>query len=255
MIAPWRVVDDELDAGGGLERADVAAFAADDSSLEVIARQVDDRHRRFDGVLGGAPLDRVRNDLLRADGGGFARFRLETLDEVGCVTPRVGFDLLQQQLACLVGGQAGDPLQLAVPFGNQLIGACPSRSGGGFMLGDCLCFRAQILLDAIAGGEPIGQRASLVREGLFEAQDFVAPLADLPVRLGGSFVRFFASFERHFLAEGLGIPFGLPDQAVGLGSGAVDCFGGSNSAAAGQPPEHYADGCNEGKEDGEKRND
>ena len=40
-----RVVDDDVDAGDDLERADVAALAADDPALHVVARQVDDRHR------------------------------------------------------------------------------------------------------------------------------------------------------------------------------------------------------------------
>ena len=43
-----RVVDDQVDAGGELERADVAALAADDAPLEIVARQVDDRHRGLD---------------------------------------------------------------------------------------------------------------------------------------------------------------------------------------------------------------
>ena len=43
-----RVVDDEVDAGRRLERADVAALAADDAALQVVRRQ---RHHR-DGALG-----------------------------------------------------------------------------------------------------------------------------------------------------------------------------------------------------------
>ena len=49
-----RVVDDDVDAGGHLEGADVPALAADDPPLHLVARQVDDRHRRLDDVLGGA---------------------------------------------------------------------------------------------------------------------------------------------------------------------------------------------------------
>ncbi len=60
-----RVVDDQVDAGGELERTDVAPFAADDASLEVVARQVDDRDRGFDGVLGGAALDGFGDVLSR----------------------------------------------------------------------------------------------------------------------------------------------------------------------------------------------
>jgi hypothetical protein len=99
--------------------------------------QVDDRDRRFDGVVGGAALDGVGDDLRRALRGGLARLGLEALDQVGGVAPRVGLDLLEQQLARLVGGQARDALQLALPIGQQLLG----RGGGG--LGALLRRRAR----------------------------------------------------------------------------------------------------------------
>src|SRR5207248_3645872 len=38
-----RVVDDEVDAGQVLERADVAALAPDDPALHVVGRELDDR--------------------------------------------------------------------------------------------------------------------------------------------------------------------------------------------------------------------
>jgi hypothetical protein len=63
---PGRVVHDQLDAGGGLERPDVAPLAADDPPLQVVARQVHDRDGRLDRVLGGAALDGVGDDLLGA---------------------------------------------------------------------------------------------------------------------------------------------------------------------------------------------
>ena len=40
-----RVVDDDVDAGEVLERADVAAFAADDAALHVVGRELDDATR------------------------------------------------------------------------------------------------------------------------------------------------------------------------------------------------------------------
>ena len=118
-----RVVHDQLDAGGDLERADVASFAADDAPLQVVAREIDDRHRRFDRVLGRTALDGVGDDLLRALSGGFARLGLEPLDQVGGVAPRIRFDLPEQELARFVRGEPRDPLQLALAIRNQLLGA------------------------------------------------------------------------------------------------------------------------------------
>ena len=54
-----RVVDNQFDTRGLLERADVTALPADDAALHVLARQVDHRHRRFNRVLGRAPLNRL----------------------------------------------------------------------------------------------------------------------------------------------------------------------------------------------------
>ena len=62
--APGRVVDDQVDAGGGLEGADVAALAADDAPLHVVVGEVHDRHRALDDVVGGDPLDGQRDDPL-----------------------------------------------------------------------------------------------------------------------------------------------------------------------------------------------
>ena len=69
-----RVVDDEVDAGEVLERADVAALAADDPALHVVRRQLDDGHGRLGGVARRHPLERVgdqahvrrRRDSVRA---------------------------------------------------------------------------------------------------------------------------------------------------------------------------------------------
>ena len=59
-----RVVDDEVDAGGQLERADVASLAADDAALHVFAREIDDGDRVLGDVVGGHALDGHAEDLL-----------------------------------------------------------------------------------------------------------------------------------------------------------------------------------------------
>ena len=52
-----RVVDDQVDAGELLEGADVAALAADDAALHVVAGDVNDRHGGLGGVVGRDTLD------------------------------------------------------------------------------------------------------------------------------------------------------------------------------------------------------
>src|SRR5205823_13010431 len=45
-----RVVDDEVDAGQVLERADVASLAADDAPLHVVGRKLHDGNGRLGGM-------------------------------------------------------------------------------------------------------------------------------------------------------------------------------------------------------------
>ncbi len=104
------------------------------------------------------------------------------------------------------------------------------------MRGDGLPLRAQVLLDAVAGREPIGERAGLVRQRLFEALDLVAPLAHVRVRLGGSRMCLFPGFERGFLAQALGVALGLAHEAIGFGVGARQGVVG-DAPAAGRPPD------------------
>src|SRR5205807_10151844 len=47
------VVDDEIDARGQLQRADVAPFAADDAAFHVLAWEIDDRDRVLGDIVRG----------------------------------------------------------------------------------------------------------------------------------------------------------------------------------------------------------
>ena len=58
-----RVIHDEVDSGRLLQGADVAAFFADDPSLELIGRQRQNRNRDLGGLVGRDPLDRLGDDL------------------------------------------------------------------------------------------------------------------------------------------------------------------------------------------------
>ena len=61
-----RLVDDEVDARDVLERADVAALAADDAALHVVGGQRHERHGRLRRVAGGQPLHARGEDVARA---------------------------------------------------------------------------------------------------------------------------------------------------------------------------------------------
>ncbi len=58
------IVDDNLDAGGRLQGAYVAAFAADNAALDLVGVDVEDGDRVLDGSLGGDALDGLHHDAL-----------------------------------------------------------------------------------------------------------------------------------------------------------------------------------------------
>ena len=60
-----RVVDDDLDASGCLECADVASLTTDDATLDVVVVDVEDGDRILYRSLGGDALDGLDDDLAR----------------------------------------------------------------------------------------------------------------------------------------------------------------------------------------------
>jgi hypothetical protein len=77
------VVDDDVHAGGLLEGADVAALPADDAALHLVGRELDDRHRRLGGEVGGHALDGEGDDLARLALGFALSLLLDLADRVG----------------------------------------------------------------------------------------------------------------------------------------------------------------------------
>ena len=236
-----RVVDDQVDAGGELERADVAALAADDASLEVVARQIDDRHGRFDGVLGGAALDGLGDVVLGAVDGRFARLGVEPLQQVGGVVARLALDLLDQQLLGLVGGQAGDALELVLLLGDELL-VLPrprrprpsrgrrrvrSRAPSSFSSRSSVAWRS---------ASDASRRVSVCSSG----GGLLALLAGLALGLEQQLVRLFLGLEQRLLLAGLGVALGVLDEPGGLFLGAADRLGGDALAVGDPDGEHTA---------------
>src|SRR3954464_6346918 len=78
-----RVVDDEVDAREHLERADVAALAADDAALQVVGLEGGGRDRRLHGVATGEALHDGGEDAARAAVGLTASLLLDLAHEPG----------------------------------------------------------------------------------------------------------------------------------------------------------------------------
>ncbi len=130
-----RVVDDEVDAGQLLEGADVAAFAADDAALEVVARDVDDRDRGLRGVVRGDPADGDADDVAGLAVRLFAGALLRFADDDRRVVAHVLLDAVEQDGLRLVRGHAGERLEPGLLLGDSLVelllalGDLPSLAG------------------------------------------------------------------------------------------------------------------------------
>ena len=210
-----RVVDDQVDAGGELERADVAPFAADDAALEIVARQVDDRDGRLDGVLRAAALDRLGDVLLGAVDRRFARLGVEPLQEVRRVVARFALDLPDQQLFRLVGGQAGDAFELVLAAARRAARTLsrrpprsPSRARPARGRGRSSSFSSRSIADL-----PLGRRGLAPRQRLLERRRLLALLARLALGLHQDVVRLLLGLEQRFLLAGFGVALGVPDDA------------------------------------------
>ena len=101
-----RVVDDQVDAGRLLEGADVAALAADDPALHLVARQVDDRDGVLGGVVRGDALHRGHDDLARLLLGLLAGPALDRAGELDRVVLGLLADGLEEDALRVLGGHA-----------------------------------------------------------------------------------------------------------------------------------------------------
>ena len=235
-----RVVHDEVDAGGELEGADVSALAPDDAALEIVARQVHDRHRRFDGVFGGGALNRLCDVLLGFVGRLLARLGVEPLEQVGGVVARLALDLLDQELFGLVGREARHALELVLLLRDEAIEFVGSRLCRGLAIADRPLAALELFRQPLGHRFLLGERRLAATERLLDRLGLGAIVARL--LLGGrqDLVRFFLGFEQRFLLAGFRVALGVLEDAGGAFFGAADGVGGD--AFPGRHPDgkHHA---------------
>src|SRR6266478_4208506 len=116
-----RVVDDDVDSGGELERANVPALAADDAPLHLIVWKRDSGNRGFHALFGRDPLDRQRDYFLRlslsVSFGGLANLA----DLVGRVGVRLLLHSMHQLRLGVGGGESSQLLQPSPFLAEQLV--------------------------------------------------------------------------------------------------------------------------------------
>ena len=238
-----RVVDDEIDAGRLLERADVASLAADDAPLQIVARQIHDRHRGLRGVLGGAALDGLGDVLARLRSRLLARLCVEALHQIRGVAPRVGFDVLQQEVFGFFGRQPRQALELVLLRGDELLVFRRRRRTCCFLtFGDGLRLRLQLLLLALGGRHLVAEGRFPAPQLLFGVRQLLGLFAGDPLGLGAHLVRFFLGLEQRLLLAGFGVALGVLHDAQRLLFRAADGLGGDALAIGDPVGEHRSGG-------------
>ena len=122
------VVDDQVHAGDLLEGPDVAALTPDDPALEVVAGQVDHRHREVGALLGGEPLDGGAEHTLGLRLGVAAGLALDVAGQGGGAQPGLVLGGGQHLGPRLVDAEPGHPLQQRGAVGRS------ARHLGGLLL-------------------------------------------------------------------------------------------------------------------------
>jgi hypothetical protein len=172
-----RVVDDEVDAGEHLEGADVAPLAADDSALQVVGLERDDRHRRLRRVAAGQPLHARRQDAAGAPVGVAARLLLDLADELRAVVAQLALELAQEQLPGLARRQVRDPLELA----QVLLLGLLQPLGLDLQVAGAVLERGLAPLELVGAGV---DRLLLGEQALLDARDLRPSLAQLGLQAG-----------------------------------------------------------------------
>jgi hypothetical protein len=108
-----RVVDDEVDPGERLERADVAPLPADDAALQLVGLELDDRDRGLHSMARRHPLHHRGENAARAPVGVAAGLLLDLPNHTGAVVAQVVLELVHQDLLRLPRAQPRHPLELA----------------------------------------------------------------------------------------------------------------------------------------------
>ena len=138
------IVDDQIDAGNGLQCADVPAFPADDAALHLVVGQRDHGDGGLGGVISGAALNRGGDDLAALFLGLVLQLRLDLLDLHGGFVTNLVLNAVKQKFLCLILCQTGNLFQLRQLLLLELVGLCLS-------LGDLLEALGKLLFLAFKG--------------------------------------------------------------------------------------------------------
>ena len=239
------VVDDQIDAGDGLEGADVAALAANDAALHIVVGQGDHGNGGFGRVIGGTALNGGGDDLAGPLIGFLLELGLHLVDLHGRLMTDLGFHIFQQVGFGLLLAQTGDLFQDLHLAALELVRLL---LGGGHLL--------QLVVQFLF---PLFVGVQLAVEGFL----FLLQAALLLLQVGAALLHFFFVFGTRFMDFFLGLQQqlsvfvlrrldGFIDQAFCLLFGAADLlFGNLFAIGNADKKEHHRTD----KADDDRKND
>jgi hypothetical protein len=214
------IIDQDRDAGGSFEGADIASFSSDDAAFDVISLKDDCGGGIFEGVITGVALEGGAEDSACFGLGPGASIFEDVAAEVGGVAEGGFFDFLEELGAGFGGAEVGDTFELlaaAIGQGFEIGVALVERSAALFEF----LFLVQEALLSLAQAFELGVDEFFAFGQLsFEAADLVLAGVEGGLGLAADFEGFLVGGEAGFAQEG----FAVPD--AGLAPGLVGGFSG-----------------------------
>ena len=221
------IIDDQIHAGSGLQCADVAALAADDAALHLIAGQRYHADGGLAAMVGSAAADGLSDEVAGDVIAVFLQVGLVGSNAHSLFVGQLLVHLVQQHLAGVLLTQAGQRFQTLHLLGAQSIDLCQTLlgfSGALFQLFFLLFQRFGLAV----------QRRLLLVDAVLLTADLRTALLDLLVGfcllgidLGFQTESLVLCFQNRFLALLVGGLDRLVHQPGSLGFGAADLgFGG-----------------------------
>ena len=202
-----RVVDDHVDAGQVLERADVAALAADDPALHVVGRELDHRDGRLGRVARGDALERVGDEVARAP----LRLRLRLLLVLAHapreLVPDQVLGALEQHRLRLADGHARDRLEQVQLALVRLLQLQLQLLRVRLAVGDALLAALQL------GSLPL-ELVLARQQPLLALLQPPALVVELALEVGADLDRLLARLDLRLAPDGLGLARRLLEQLV-----------------------------------------
>ena len=215
------VIDDYVDPGGELERANIPSFAADDASLHLIVGERHGRDRSFHALLGGDPLNCQRDDFLCFTLG-VPFGRLADLADLVC---RIGLRFflhpMHQLRFGVGGGNSGELLQAPFLFAEEFLELLLALSEGFFAVSETLDTSRRLALSLLEKIILAIELALAVLYLALFALDFFATAPDLDLPFLTELHQLFFAAEDGCLAQAFRFALCFANDSRGclIGSG------------------------------------